>query len=330
MISRRRFLKLSALTAMVPLFPAFSAAPANAGALKELVFAGPPAPLSLPLARLADDPAVKALAPVVAMRQWRTPDILRTWVVSGEVQVAAVPVNAAAALYNKGMGIRLLDVNKGGALSIMSADPAVASFTDLKGKKLLCFYRGDIPDLSVRLLFARLGLDSDKDVEISYAESPFEAMGLFVSGRAQNALLPEPAATAAMMKAKQAGMAATRIPLQPVWEKAMGVSTFMPLGATILQRSLIEDSPEAARTVADALPGAVTAVNADPAAAANSYAGLFELKPPLVEASLKAFPVAAIAGAEARNQLEFFLSALMELSPKFLGGRLPDQGFYQS
>jgi len=330
MISRRRFLKLGALAAMTPLLPVFPPNMASAAALSELVFAGPPAPLSLPLARLADEASIKALASSVTMRQWRTPDILRAWVVSGEVQAAAVPVNAAAALYNKGVAIRLLDVNKGGVLSVLSADPSVTAFEGLAGKSLLAFYRGDIPDLSVRLLARKSGMAPDKDIAFDYAESPFEVMGLFLSGRAPLALLPEPAATAAMMKAKQAGKAVTRIPLQPVWEKAMGVKDFMPLGGVVIQQSLAKNAPEAANAVARGLPGATAAINADPAGAAKSYAGLFELAPPLLEASLTAFPVASVGGPEARNRLEFFLSALMETSPKFLGGKLPDAAFYAS
>lgn len=330
MISRRRFLKLGGLAALTPLFPVLTVSPARAAALEGLVFAGPPAPISLPLARLADSPAIKELAVTVQMRQWRDPDIMRTWMVSKEVQATAVPVNAAAALYNKGVNIRLLDINKGGVLSVMTSDTAVKTFADLKGNKLLAFYRGDIPDLAVRFLATKLGLVPDKDMDITYAGSPFEAMGLFLSGRAQTVLLPEPAATAAMMKGTKAGLNIRRIPLQNVWEEVTGNARFMPLGATICQDSLITDHPEAALAIRNGLGQAVSWVNANPSQAAKSYAGMFDLKPPLLEASLKAFPLAGVSGAQARKELESFLSALMAMSPKLLGGRLPDAGFYQS
>lgn len=324
MITRRHFLSMSA--GALALFPFLTASRAFAESPAGLVLAGPPAPLSLPLARLAGQKPSAAL-PAMTMRQWRNPDIMRAWMVSGEVQVTAAPANAAAILYNKGLPVRLLDVNNGGILSFLTRDPSIKKFTDIKGKKVLLFFRGDTPDTIVRFLAAKQGINPDADLTASYADSPFEALQMFLSKRADTVLLPEPAATAAMLKAGASGMKPTRIVLQDEWRKVTGSDLPLPLGGTMCQASLAEH-PETVAALQAGIGRAVEWINAHPAEAAQQSADFFGLKAPVLQKSLEDFPIRRSPATEAREDLEFYYRALMEMSPKLVGGKLPDKAFY--
>ena len=324
MITRRNFLSMSA--GALALFPFLTAARALAGDAAELVLAGPPAPLSLPLVHLAKQHP--SALPAMEMKQWRNPDIMRAWMVSGEAQVSAAPANAASILYNKGLPVRLLDTNNGGSLSIVTANPAIREFADIKGKSLLLFFRGDTPDIIVRYLASKNGVAPDKDLTLSYVDSPFEALQMLLSKRTDTALLPEPAATAAILKGKKAGMELHRIILQDVWEKATGSNSIMPLGGTMCQASLAKEHPETVAALQTGIGEAVDWINTHPAEAAKQCADFFGLKPMVLEKSLEAFPLRRSPAAEAKKDLEFYYSALMEMSPKLVGGKLPDQGFY--
>ncbi|OIQ51412.1 NMT1/THI5 like protein [Pseudodesulfovibrio hydrargyri] len=325
MITRRNFLSLGA--GALALFPFLTAARALAGDAAELVLAGPPAPLSLPLVRLSKQPPSGAL-PAMEMRQWRNPDIMRAWMVSGEAQVSAAPANAASILYNKGLPVRLLDVNNGGSLSIVTANPSIKKFMDIKGRSLLLFFRGDTPDIIVRYLASKSGITPDNDLTMSYVDSPFEALQMLLSKRTDTALLPEPAATAAILKGKGAGMELKRIVLQDVWEEVTGSASVMPLGGTMCQASLAEERPETVTALQTGIGRAVDWINAHPAEAARQCADFFGLKPMVLEKSLETFPLRRSPAAEARKDLEFYYSALMEMSPKLVGGKLPDRNFY--
>ncbi|WP_027186486.1 ABC transporter substrate-binding protein [Desulfovibrio inopinatus] len=328
MISRRRFLALSAGTALLPLFPSFVGCLHAAEMPSKLAVAGPPAPLTMPLARLGKQPGVTELVPTIDVKQWRNPDIMRTWIVSGEVSVVATPANAAAILYNKNVPVRLLDVNNGGILSVLSTDTAVTSFKSLKGKTIVVFYRGDIPDVITRYLLQKEGLNPDTDVTFSYVDSPFEALQMFLSKRADTVLLPEPAATAALMKGKSQGLAINQIVLQEIWERVTGRSSYIPLGATICQAALANDHPQLIQAITTAIGANVSWINAHPAEAAKEFAELFSLKAPVLQKSLERFPIRRTPAVEARKDLEFYYSALMEMSPKLVGGKLPDSAFY--
>lgn len=326
MITRRKFMFGSA--AALAMFPFFPLHRAHAGELSQLVLAGPPAPLSLPLARLARHPEMTGKIPSLEMKQWRNPDIMRTWIVSDEVQIAATPANAAATLYNKGVQVRLMDVNNGGILSILTRDPSVKTFADIKDKSVLLFYRGDIPDMIFRFLAVKQGMNPDKGMTVSYVDSPFEALQMLLSKRADTVLLPEPAATAAVLKGKKEGMEFNRIVLQDVWEQVTGRNMFMPLGGTMCQASLDKEHPDIVQAVQEGTGRAVEWINGNPADAAKEFAGLFGLKAPVLQKSLERFPIRRTPAKEAMGDMEFYYSALMEMSPKLTGGKLPDSAFY--
>ena len=326
MITRRNFMILGAQA--VASIPFLRATGVRAEALSQLVFAGPPAPLSIPLARLAKLPELTDKVPDVQMEIWRTPDIMRSQMLSGEIDVTAAPVNAAAILYNKGIRVRLMDANNGGILSLLTSNPAVKEFTDLKGKKVLLFFRGDIPDMIFRFLALKKGMNPDSDMEISYVESPFEALQMLLSGRADNVLLSEPPATAAMLKGKQAGKSFHRIILQDIWTEVTGSTLPLPLGGTMCQASLVEKHPDTAKAIQAAIPQSVEWINQHPAEAAKEFASLFKLKAPVLQKSLEQYPIRYLSIEKARESLEFYFSALMEMSPKLIGGKMPDSGFY--
>lgn len=323
MITRRHFLRLG--TQALATLPLLSAFPAEASPMDKLVLAGPPAPLSLPLARLAKEPGI---ATSMEVRQWRNPDIMRSWLISGEVQVSAVPANAAAMLYNKGLPVRLLDVNNGGILSLLTHDPDIKNFTDIKGKKVLLFFRGDIPDMITRYLATQKGIDLDKDVQATYVDSPFEALQMLLSKRADTVLLPEPATTAAELKGKAAGMTFTRIALQDIWQEVTGTDMFLPLGGTVCRTDLAKNHPETISPIVTGIGKAVEWLNSHPVEAGKEFAGMFGLKGPVLQKSLERYPLQRIPAKQARAGLEFYFKALMQLSPKLVGGKLPDEAFY--
>jgi len=326
MITRRNFLSISAKS--LALFPFLFSTRANAASLSKLVLAGPPAPLSLPLARLAKKTTLPTTLPNMEMRQWRNPDIMRAWMISGEVQVSAAPSNAAAILYNKGLPVRLLDINNGGILSILTSNPSIKKFTDIKGEKVLLFFRGDTPDMIVRYLATKQGISPDTDMDISYVDSPFEALQMLLSSRAETVLLPEPAATAAIMNGKSHGMKLTRIVLQDVWEQVTGSKLPLPLGGTICQASLAEEHPEIIKELQIGIKQSIEWINQHPAEAAQEFAGFFGLKAPVLQKSLETFPISQLTAKVAKKDLEFYYTTLMEMSPKLIGGKLPDDAFY--
>lgn len=292
-----------------------------------LGFAGPPAPPTLYLAHMQTQPEITAMADTVEFQQWRSPDMLIAMMTNGQVQVAATPSNTAAILYNKGAKIQLLDITTWGVLHLLTRREDIAGLPDLRGKSVLSFFRGGMPDIVTRFLAAQQGLDIDADVDMSYASTPMEGLQMFLAGHADTIILPEPAVTAAIIRSEMVGQPLNSISLQDVWTEVTGRSR-MPQAGTLVQSEWAAENPEKLAQIKASIASSIDWMNTEKDAAAVLGAEAFGLPMPIVRKALDKVHMERVSAAEAREELEFFFNALSSLSPKLIGGQLPDDGFY--
>lgn len=113
-----------------------SAAP-SAGPAETLniTVGGPPSPPSLPILRLIES---KALGESVNIefKTWESIDTLTALAKDNQVSFLALPLNNAVVMYNKGMDLSLMNVNTWSVMSMITTDPSIQSWADLKGKTL--------------------------------------------------------------------------------------------------------------------------------------------------------------------------------------------------
>ena len=132
-----------------------------------------------------------------------TPALLK-----GELDMACVPANLAAVLYNKTEGeIEVLAVNTLGVLYIVENGESVHSMADLKGKTIVAAGKGATPEYALRYLLTENGIDPDNDVTIDWKSEHSECVAALASGQASIALLPQPFVTVAQSKIEGLRMA---------------------------------------------------------------------------------------------------------------------------
>lgn len=323
-LTRRNTLKLLGSSAAA----AAIGSPLMAANTTELAMAGPPAPPTLYLSHMLTQPEIIGMADNVKFQQWRSPDMLTAMMSNGQVQVAATPSNTAAILYNKGVKIQLLDITTWGVLHLITRRDDIKSLPDLKGKTLMSFFRGGMPDIVTRYLAGKQGIDLIKDVDVSYASNPMEGMQLFLAGKAETIILPEPAVTAAMIKSKMTGQPLNTFSLQDVWTEVTGRAR-MPQAGTMVRSDWAEQNPEKLALIKTGITNSIDWMNTQKDACAELGAKEFGLPVPIIRKSLEKVHMERVSAVEAREELEFFFSALAKLSPKLIGGKLPDDGFYQ-
>ena len=96
--------------------------------------------------------------------------------IKGELDMAAIPANLAATLYQKtNGGIQVMAVNTLGVLYVVEKGNTVHSFADLKGRTILSTGKGTTPEYVLRYLLKKNGLDPDKDVKIEYYSEASES-----------------------------------------------------------------------------------------------------------------------------------------------------------
>ena len=83
----------------------------------------------------------------------------------GELDMAAIPANLAATLYQKTEGgIQAVAVNTLGVLYVVEKGDTVHSFADLKGRTILSTGKGTTPEYVLRYLLTKTGLEDRKSV----------------------------------------------------------------------------------------------------------------------------------------------------------------------
>lgn len=322
-IDRRSLLQTAATAALT--FPFVTRV--NAATLDELVLYGPPAGPSITLAYAVGAGLLRDVAERVRFRIWRTPDEMRAGLTSGTMQAVVMPVTAAANLNNRGFGVKLANVMTNGLLYVISTNPEILSIADLAGREITVPFPNDTPELVFDAVLAHRGL-ADK-VKVSRSGSPIEAIQLLLSGRIETALVPEPAATAAMMKASTAGKTVHRvIDMQKEWGAVTGLGAIMPQAGLALAPAFLQDHPEKIAPLLSSLEKATAEVVANPAAAAGHAASALELPWPVIEKSVPFSNLVATPAGKVRPEIEALLEAIAKTNAQMIGGKLPGDGLY--
>ncbi|PIE72395.1 MAG: ABC transporter substrate-binding protein [Deltaproteobacteria bacterium] len=299
-------------------------------AVKKVVMASPFSPLIMPMAHILEEGLLDKVSKKVELVTWNTPDQLRAMLTRGEVDFVSVPSNVAAIFYNKGVNLSLARVSIWGVFYLISNDPSVTSLSQLKGERILVPFRGDQPDLLFQVISQSQGLDPLKDFNIQYVSSPLDVTMSLLAGKVDNALMIEPAAAMALIKAEQKELKFTRvIDVQKEYASAVGNNRGIPnAGVAVLpaakkKRAVVE-------TFLKAYDQSVQWTNENPKEAAELAARHIQgVNAKAFENALKYTDFRSVSGKDAQRDLELMFSRFLEINPKSIGGNLPSQGFYQ-
>ena len=245
----------------------------------------------------------------------------------GEVDIAAVPANLAATLYQKTQGgVTVLAVNVLGVLYIgeLGGD-TVQSVADLKGKTLLATGKGATPEYFLRYLLTQNGLDPDKDVAIQWKSEPSEVVALLNAKGEGLAMLPQPYVTAAANQLGENFRIALSVSEE--WEKLESDSRCTT--AVVMARTVfVQEHPEQVQAFLEALSQSVQWVNEQPQEAAELCEQLGIIKAGVARKAIPDCNLVCITGNEMKQALSGCLEVIYDQNPKAVGGKLPGDDFY--
>ncbi len=254
------------------------------------------------------------------------PDEVASKIISGSCDIAAVPINLAAVLYNKTQGgIAMMAVNTLGVLSVIEQGDTIHSIADLKGKTLLATGQGATPEYILNYLLTQNGLEPGKDVTIEYKTEHSELATLLSSGEATLGMLPEPNVTAVLLKNTQCRIA---LDLTQEWAK---ISPDTPLvqGCIIVRKEFLDKNPQAVIDFLVEYNASTTYVNNNPREAVDLIADYGIVAS--AAAAFKALPncnIVCLTGEEMFKSADNMLKVLFAADPKSVGGVLPDNNLY--
>lgn len=251
-------------------------------------------------------------------------------IISGELDIAAVPTNNASMLYNKTEGkVQICAVQTLGTLYVLENGDSIKSIADLKGKKLYVSGQGATPEYALKYILAANGIDAEKDIEIEYVAEHAELATLLASGKAAIGLLPEPNVTSVLLNNKDCRIA---LDMTVEWTNAAAKNNDngeLTMGCVLVQKSFADSYKASLDSFMSEYEASVKYANSNIDETA-SLCEKFEIIPKAAVAK-KAIPncnIVYMNGKTMQAAVEGFLATLYNFNPSSVGGKLPDETFY--
>ena len=248
-------------------------------------------------------------------------------VISGQVDIAAVPINAGAVLYSKTeKNVQALSLITRGMLYVLEKGDTIHSVADLEGKTICTAGQGATPDYVMNYILDANGVSAVLDFQDEHAT----AASLGLEGKADILLLPEPMVTNVLMKDE-----GFRVALDITEEFAAAArqngyeDAELSMSVVIVRKEFLEAHPDLVVAFMQDLEASIAFANENVAEAAQEIAAL-EIIPnaKVAEKALPSCRLVFVSGAEMQAQAAPLYEILFSANPASVGGQAPDDGFY--
>lgn len=239
----------------------------------------------------------------------------------GELDLALIPANLAATIYNKTDGqIRLLATNNLGVLHLVENGQSLKTKEDLNGKTVYSLGKGTTPDAVLNYFKEKNSLNFD----IVYKSEPSEIAKLLASEEGALAFLPEPFVS--VVESKNPNVSRF-LDMHREW-LALNNNFSIVTGVLVARTDLVEERPEL-------IDGFIRDFQRSGEYVAGHEAEILKLAEEmeiipagLDESAIKNCNINVQTGRTMEAMLNNYLSILEGINPDLIGGRLPSEDFY--
>ena len=217
--------------------------------------------------------------------------------IKGDVQIAAMPCNAAATLYNKSNGkVSVVGINTLGVLYILDNKGEVTNVSDLKGRTIYTTGKGTTPEYTLRYLLNTNGIDPDKDVHIEFKSEASEVAALDVTKE---------------------------------WENVSKDGSTVVTGVIVVNTEYYNNHKAAVDKFLEEYKLSADYVNANVDEVSTLVEKYGITKAAVAKQAIPKCNITIITGSDAKDKISKYLNVLYEANPASVGGKLPEDNFYK-
>ena len=304
-----------------------TAAPEAEAPVTTFRIAGLKGPTTMGMVKLMSDAEAGETHQDYQVTMYGAADEVVPLLVKGDIDLAAIPANLAANLYNQTEGkVQVAAINKLGVLYVVTTGDDVKSVEDLKGKTVYSTGKGTTPEYVLNYILKENGIDPEKDLTVEYKSEATEvAAALQAADEGAIAVLPQPYVTAAQSQIEGLNVA---LNLTEEWNK-VSTDSDLVTGVLVASTEFIEQNEAAFEEFLKDYQASIEWVNSNTADAAELVATYgIVAKAPLAQKALPACNITYVDGAEMKTKLSGYLQVLFDQNPKAVGGAMPGDDFY--
>ena len=280
-------------------------------------------PTTIGIVNLINDSANGQLETDYQLTMATQPDEIAAAINAGDLDIALIPANLAAVLYNRTEGgIRAIDINTYGVLYCISNDDSISSVSDLAGKTVITTGQGATPEYAINYLLDQYGVT---DCTLDFKTEGAEVVASLQADPNQIAILPQPAATAALAQVE--GLI-SNFSLNDEWNSVSPDSAFVT-GVTVVRTAFLEEHSDLVERFLVDHHNSVIKSGEDLEGTAQLVVdqGIIGAVP-VAQRAIPLCNIACVTGADMKNDLSAYLQTLFDANPQSIGGALPGDDFY--
>ena len=265
-----------------------------------------------------------------------TAELVGAAVTSGKYDIACVPTNMAAQLYNTSGNIVVLALNCLNSLYVITDNnTTIDSFEDLEGKTIYTC-KGGTPAPILRTLLAQLNINANVVTEYNgnVIAKPENLPAVIMGGGASIVVAPEPIITSSLLQLKSNPDTdleySIDIDLGEVWDECFDTSIAM--GCIVANKSVVENHKSAVDAFLEEYEASINYVanpeNIDNSAQLIKDTGIMAAVPAAKTALTnlnRGGYIAYVDGAMMKNTL---INVFGAFGMPIIGGKLPENDFY--
>lgn len=253
-----------------------------------------------------------------------SPDEVAPKISQGALDIACIPANLGAVLYNKTKGaVQTGCINTGGVLYLVGRGSALDDLSALTGTTIYSAGKGAVPEYVLKYVLTQAGLDVDKDVTIEWKSEHAECVSALAAHEGAVALLPEPFVTTARMKDSSLQVV---YDINTAWKDA--TNTDLCTGITIVRKEFAEAHPTVIQAFFSHYGESVKYVSEHTEEAAKLIGEQDIVPEKVAREALPKCGICYVNNDEMKFQLSTYLKVLFDQNPKSVGGKLPEDDFY--
>ncbi|OGO86124.1 MAG: hypothetical protein A2Y24_07770 [Clostridiales bacterium GWE2_32_10] len=257
---------------------------------------------------------------------YATPDLVVSKLLNNEIDIAAVPTNVAANIYNKTEGkYKILDVNTLNVLYVVAPKSMnIKSIIDLKDSTIEVSGKKTVPEYVFNYVLDKNALKDGENIKLDYSIDHTTSAQKLITGKSKIAILPQPFATLVTMKNKDLEV---KINLGDEWTKL--TNTDLPMGCIVAKTELIENHKKFINDFMSKTKESSKWVNKniDEASIIIKDLGILTDES-IAKAAIPYCSIVYIDGKDMKASLDKFYGILEGIDKDSIGGKVPDENIY--
>lgn len=244
--------------------------------------------------------------------------------INGTCDIAALPTNAAATVYNKTEGgVQMLAINTRGVLYLVvnSETVSIETLSNLSGQTV--YVPAQNPTFLFRAILDGAGLE-DVTIDNTYAQ-PADLRTALAAGEVDIAVLPEPMVTIACAANEKL---VPVLDLTAEWDNVQPEGSLVQ-GCVVVRTEFANEHPAEVAAFLEEYKSSIDYLSDDTAAAGTTIeeSGVFT-NGAVAANAIPNCNICFLTGEDMKTAMDQFCNILYSLEPSSIGGAVPNEDFY--